>query len=64
MKAEGRSYEIIVHRRIGGLERISSMGKSQRCVHRRIGGLEKKINMLEFATNVHRRIGGLEKPEG
>ena len=52
---------MVVHRRIGGLEKSERIGKQLPPVHRRIGGLEI-IGVCSYrAHRVHRRIGGLEK---
>ena len=51
----------LIHRHIGGLEKVVTERIAAVSIHRHIGGLEKRCSKKAGIVLIHRHIGGLEK---
>ena len=54
-------YRVLVHYRVGSLERFRYAPKAPDFVHYRVGSLESNSSSDETPPMVHYRVGSLEK---
>ena len=52
---------ILVHYRVGSLEKLSLQFRCLLIVHYRVGSLENRLPRIRWKKDVHYRVGSLEK---